>query len=373
MITIRGRIMRLAVLTSMAVAAALAPVALAPAAAQDAQLSLAPSAGPLQRALEPYAVYQQDVTTLRSMEIGSGADMARALDLSAHHHYPFLARGVIAYGAMAAAQSPAFVQAARDAERYYGRDGLIALLTRTPAFARSLRGGPEAGQMAMTAINHDVSRISLVADRYLGLFSDLTRVGWGRGSIRNADARDNELSALGAPSAMRPTPEGLRAQLYTAPASVSASGDPNQLGGPGYWDRVTGGPVMAASASLVFTQQWQPDPQRIVAIDRMLALGALYAIGAEGDRGDAFEPLLTEPFLANCFAAAQGGLLGCQQSSSRNHESAFCIAKHALGWGEGEITVNSVALCIGRLFQPAPASSAPAVSAAPAGQWTPTP
>jgi hypothetical protein len=374
MTTLKGKIMRFAVLSGMAIATALAPAAAQTtgAPAESASLTLSADAGPLQRALEPYAVYQQDVTSLRGMSLNSAADMARALDLSAHHHYPYLARGVIAYGAMAAAQSPAFVQAARDAERYYGREGLITLLTRTPAFARTLRGGPEAGQLAMTAINNDVTRIAQVADRYLGLFSDLTRVNWGRASIRNADARDNELSALGAPSAVRPTPETLRAQLYAAPASVSAAGDPTQFGGAGFWDRVTGGPVMAASASFVNTQQWLPDPQRIVAIDRMLALGALYAIGAETDRSDAFDPMLQEPFLANCFAAAQSGLLGCQQSSSRNHESAFCIAKHALGWGEGEITVNSVALCIGRLFSPAPQATASPVST-PAGEWRPTP
>ena len=355
-ITIKGQMMRLALLTGLAAAALFAPGSADDAAAQDSVAAAAPTVAaplsdPLQRALEPYAVYQQDVTTLRTMDIGSSSDLARALDLSAHHHYPYLARGVIAYGALAAVQDPNFVQAARDAEAYFGRDGFIALLTRTPAFARTLRGGPEATQLAMNAINGDVSRVAVAADRYLGLFSDLTRVGWGRSSIRNADARDNELAALGSASATRPAPDSLRARLYAAPASVSINADPTAFGGPGFWDTVTG--LSTASPISYSAQRWQADADRIVAIDRMVALAALYAIGAENDRSDVFDGLLNEPFLANCFAAAQSGLLGCQQSSSRNHEQAFCIAKHALGWGEGEITVNSVALCMGRLFHPA--------------------
>lgn len=354
MITIRGRIMKLAVMTSVAAAALFAPAMAQeispPAAATVVQ---APAPNPLELALEPYAVYQQDVTTLRSMPISSSADIVRALDLSAHHHYPYLARGVIAYGALAASQSPEFVRAARDAEAYFGRDGLIALLARTPGFARTLRGGPEAGQLAMNAIHADVTRISQVADRYLGLFSDLTRVGWGRASIRNADQRDNELSALGAPGAVRPVPEALRARLYASPASLRPASDATVLGGAMFWEVATASQPVAVPASFEPHQAFQADPERIMAIDRMLALAALYAIGAEQDRADSFDALLVEPFLANCFAAAQSGFLGCQQSSSRNHESAFCIAKHALGWGEGEITVNSVALCMGRLFEPA--------------------
>lgn len=355
--TSKGQMMRLALLTGLAATALMAPAAADVAAAQDETAAPAfASAGrapdPLQRALEPYAVYQQDVTTLRTMNIGSSSDLARALDLSAHHHYPYLARGVIAYGALAAAQDPHFVQAARDAETYFGRDSLIALLARTPAFARTLRGGPEAGQLAMNAIDGDVSRVAIAADRYLGLFSDLTRVSWGRSAIRNADARDHELAALGSANAARPAPETLRARLYAAPASLRVSADPTAFGGPGFWDNVTG---LSTAAPLSYSaQRWQADADRIAAIDRMTALAALYAIGAENDRSDVFEGLLSEPFLANCFAAAQSGLLGCQQSSSRNHEQAFCIAKHALGWGEGEITVNSVALCMGRLFSPAP-------------------
>lgn len=361
LITIKGQMMRLALLTGLAAAALFAPSSAGNAVAQDEVATAAPTLAasapdPLQRALEPYAVYQQDVTTLRTMDISSSSDLARALDLSAHHHYPYLARGVIAYGAMAASQDPQFVRAARDAEAYFGRDGFIALLTRTPAFARTLRGGPEAAQLAMNAINGDVTRVAVAADRYLGLFSDLTRVGWGRSAIRNADARDNELAALGSASATRPAPDSLRARLYAAPASLRVGADPNALGGPGFWDSVTG--LSTASPVSYSAQRWQADADRIAAIDRMVALAALAAIGAEDDRSDVFEGLLNEPFLANCFAAAQSGLLGCQQSSSRNHEQAFCIAKHALGWGEGEITVNSVALCMGRLFHPAPTPAA---------------
>lgn len=330
-----------------------APVALSDALVQTA----AAPRSPLQTALEPYAVYQQDITTLRDAQLNNAGDMIAAVDTAARHHYPALSRGILAYGAMAASQSSQFVQAVRDAEAYFGREGIILQLTRDPAYSRTLRGADEASQLAMRAANADVSRIARVADRYAGLYRNLSGTRWGRGAIPRLNERTQAIAAMGAAGAMRPASEALAARLFAAPASVSPQANATAIGGEAFWDAVTATGAVTYTASGSASQNWRADTARIGAIDRMVTLAALHALGADRDRPDTFEPMLQDAMLANCMAAAQSAFLACHNSMGRQHEGAFCLAKHALGWAEGDITVNSVALCIGRLSEPAPASA----------------
>ena len=115
----------------------------------------APVAAPTQgvrEAMDAYAAYQTDVTTLRSTRIASDSDLENALTTVAHHNRDALTRGWVAYGGMTAAQSPAFVQGVRDAAQYYGRDAVIWAITADPRYARGLRGGNEATRMLLDII-----------------------------------------------------------------------------------------------------------------------------------------------------------------------------------------------------------------------------
>jgi hypothetical protein len=321
-----------------------------------------PAHGPLQIALEPYAVYQQDVTTLRDANINSVSTLGTMVELGASHHYPALAKGVIAYGALAAAQSPTFVRAVRDAEAYFGRQGLILQLTRDSGYARNLRGSGEAGQLAMGAINHDVTRIDRVARRFTEIYRTNSGTRWGRTATTNGAARVQRLAGMGTATNLRPVTASLAARLFAAPASQSPAADATALGGAYFWDAATTSGAVTYQASATPPQYWRADSMRFRAIDSMLSLAALHALGAETDRPEAYEPLLNDQLLSNCMAAAQSGYLACQGSTGREHENAFCLAKHALGWAEGDVTVNSVALCIARLTEP---GVAPAVNYTP--------
>ncbi|MBC7769592.1 MAG: hypothetical protein H7124_12495, partial [Phycisphaerales bacterium] len=77
--------------------------------------------GPLHQALDAYALYQSDVSALLDADIASEAALESALELAARHDPARVSRGWVAYGALAAAQSPAFVRGVRSRVTAAGR------------------------------------------------------------------------------------------------------------------------------------------------------------------------------------------------------------------------------------------------------------
>src|SRR5262245_17927995 len=72
-------------------------------------------------ALDAYALYQNDVSVLIDLEIDSAEAMDGALERAARHDPTAVSRGWIAYGALTAAQSPAFAAGVQSRVRAAGR------------------------------------------------------------------------------------------------------------------------------------------------------------------------------------------------------------------------------------------------------------
>lgn len=319
----------------------------------------APAASPLTSAVTAYAAYQSDVSELRSANIASANDLETALDRVGHHNRDQLTQGWIAYGGMAAAQSPAFVQGVRDAAAYYGRDAVIWAITNDPAYARGLRGGQEATRLLLDSANADSARIINVADRYQEMAYSMQRQRWANTVAPQQAARVQRVRTLGvsgAPASAVPASVGPR--LAVAPLTLSPASDPTAYGGRRFWDALRGGPEVVAVSATPTTYQWRVNPTRGEAIDRMAAVGALQALNAVDTNPSAVTRLIADPRSRDCFEMAQLQLYQCMSAARFRYENAFCLGQHGL---------RDMGTCIGAVAQPDTAAMSPVPAATRSG------
>lgn len=342
-------------LRSLGILTTTAAVALLGAAsAQDAVTTGAPAAagaaptaspsGGVREALDAYAAYQSDVTSLRASRIASDGDLENALTTVAHHNRDALTRGWIAYGGMTAAQSPAFVQGVRDAAQYYGRDAVIWAVTADPRYARGLRGGPEVTRMLLDSAAADSARIISVADRYQEMAYSLQRQGWANAVAPGQAARVQRVRSLGVAGQPIAVPAAVSPRLTVAMLSTSPSQDASAFGGRRFWDAVSGGADVVEVSATPVTYQWRINPTRGEAVDRMASVAALAALDAQDDaHASAVSQLMNDRRSRDCFEMAQLQLYQCMSAARFRYENAFCLGQHGL---------RDVGICISAVTQP---------------------
>ena len=320
----------------------------APAAPETAA---APPSRELRSALTAYAAFHTDVSDLRAARIGNAAELETALDRVGRHNRDALTRGWVAYGAYAAAQSPAFVRGVRDAAAYYGRDAVIRAITADPAFARGLRGGNDATRILLDSAGADAARIISVADRYQEMAYGLQRQRWANTVAPQQAARVQRIRALGAPGARQQTlPDEVTPRLQVATLSLSPGDDPTAFGGRRFWDAMRGGGDVVNVSSGQGNRHWRINPTRGEAIDRMAALAALQALDAAAERESAVSQLMNDPRSRDCLEMAQLQLYQCMSAARFRYENAFCLGEHGL---------RDVGQCIAAVGEPDGASMTP--------------
>src|SRR5215475_12307138 len=87
-------------------------------------------------ALESYALYQNDVSTLLDNNIANGRTVDAALARIQRHNPASVGRGWIAYGALVSAQSPVFAGSVRRDMRDGDRGQVVRMLRDDLTFAR---------------------------------------------------------------------------------------------------------------------------------------------------------------------------------------------------------------------------------------------
>ncbi|UPT61576.1 MAG: hypothetical protein M0D54_14340 [Hyphomonadaceae bacterium JAD_PAG50586_4] len=298
----------------------------------------------LQTAVTAYAAYHNDVSELRATTPRDANGLEQALDRVARHNRDQLTRGWIAYGAQAAAQSPAFVQGVRDAAAYYGRDAVIWAVSVDPSYARGLRGGPEATRILLDSANADSARITAVADRYQEFAYSVQRQRWGNQVAPGQPARLQRVRSLGregAPAGVVPADYAPR--LTVAPLSMTPISDPNAYGGRRFWDSLRGGEQVVEVASTPAGRQFRVNVTRGEALDRMAAVAALQALDATETNQSAVTRLINDPRSRDCFEMAQLQLYQCMSAARFRYENAFCLGQHGL---------RDIGTCIGAVAQP---------------------
>ena len=273
---------------------------------------------PLHRALESYALYQTDITAMLDADISDSAAMDATLDRTARHDPERLTQGWLAYGALTAAQSPAWVNGLRSRVRAAGRPAVLRQLRRDWTYARRRPpGAEEAIQLVLHAFASDNARTNALAGRFDSLGATGDTSAWARRS----SGRD---AALRAPGTRTLAPE-LLARLHPGPLTAAPLTDPTAFGGTRYWDalgnRASPTPPVAPRRAAASRQ---------ASLDRMLTLAALLVVDATQSETARVTSALSDEPVRQCLAMQQLELRQCASVTSTPNEDAFCIARHGL-------------------------------------------
>jgi hypothetical protein len=263
-------------------------------------------------ALEAYALYQNDVSALLDLEIDSAAAINAALTRLSRHDPARVSRGWIAYGALTAAQSPAFAAGIESRARELGRAPMLSLLRVDVSFARQSAGSARAIQLILNAASADSARAASAGARYDRIARN---AAWSTASERGS----NLLRA-----SARLTP-AMRDRLRVGALDASPMEDGAQFGGRGFWDSLAGREARAPRA-----RSRREDRLYADVTNRMLTLAALTVLdGADSERRSS-AALLDEPLTRQCLAMQRLQLRQCLSVSVDTSERTYCLGRHGL-------------------------------------------
>ena len=274
-------------------------------------------------ALEAYALYQSDVSTLLDNDIANGRTVDAALARISRHNPQSVSRGWIAYGALTAAQSPVFASSVQHDMRSDDRAMMLRMLRDDLTYARRHQNGSsQAIGLILSAASADGARAGVAGARYdhyartaptVQFVSSTFHVDLGRSAGLTAEMRERlNVGALGA----RPMSNA------------------NAFGGRGFWDSLAG-----RSGRGTGGRGGREHADYASVTDHMLTLGALIAAGAADGRR--VSELLNEPLTQQCMRMQQLQLRQCLSVSVDATERAYCLGHHGLS-GPGDCFSNVV-------------------------------
>jgi len=269
---------------------------------------------PLHVAALDYAAYQRDVGAIRADDLDTNADIERAILAIAAHQPMRVARGWIAYEALAAAQSPAFVAGVRSRVNAAGRAPVIRQLVRDLAYARRRPpGSAEALHLIATSTRADAARLRDAAVRV----------------ERDARTGDEAPWTTGGAPVLRIAPReaplaSWARRIVTNPLTETPLRDDAAFGGAAFWDGLADlDPPRIEGAARV-------RGNRADTSDRVLTLAGLFVVGASGSETRRVEFALEDATTRQCLELERLQYLQCVFVSEGPREGAFCLARHGL-------------------------------------------
>jgi hypothetical protein len=252
------------------------------------------------RSAEAAAAFDNYMHAVARIDAGftSSQGVARALRTASAYDPHQLEEGMVAFGALAALQSPAFVYGVMDAASDpREREGMIRALLDDPSSAALLPGAEEAASLAGSAILRDVRPVMAEGEALRQASYDVQHHDW---SIARAENQTGRLAqAMAASNARIAAAEADMSRLV---ASVSASAR-QEPGGRG---------VSAVTA-------------------HSLALAALSILGgAAGEDDTRLEPVVSEASSAACLRLSKLNLFQCLSVAGPEYEDVYCLAQHAV-------------------------------------------
>jgi hypothetical protein len=278
--------------------------------------------GQVADAVSAYALLQQDVTDLLDADIASAEALDLALERAARHDPARVSRGWIAYGALTAAQSPAFVEGVRGRVRAAGRAPVLRQLRRDLTYARRRPpGAAEAIQLVLSSSAADGARMIAGGHRYEGIGQMLDQGRWPTPASNDREGRHTRLrDSAGQTRTLAPE---LAARLNIAALAASPLTDANAVGGRRFWDAAAGRPSTTPPAF-----RWAPTRQ--ATVDRMLTLSALIIVGATESEAARVNAMLDDETSSACLAMQQLQFRQCASVAHDPNEDAYCLARHGL-------------------------------------------
>jgi hypothetical protein len=276
---------------------------------------------PLEQALDAYAAFELDVSAMSAAQISSPDALDGVLSSAARHDPAALSRGWIAYGALAAAQAPAFVHGLEARVRAAGRAAVLRQLSRDTTYARRRpAGSAQAIALVITTLSGDAQRLAHAADRYDEISGQLElNPAFAAGDPAQRATRDQRLRIISVPS-LAPA---LAARLHIGALAANPLRDPAAFGGAHFWD------ALADLPSLNLTPT-PPRPDRQALIDRMLTLAGLFVVAATPQAETRVNALLDDPTSRACLRVQQLEFRQCLSVTHAGDEDAACLARHGL-------------------------------------------
>ncbi len=312
-------------------AAALTLALAVPAYAQSAdQPRILPSAA------AHYGEYQSEVSGIQSKPLQSAPELDKALDTFGAQNPDQLSSGWVAYSAMIAAQDKDFAAAVKDIDAYYGRDRVMTGMRNDVGYARTLKGGDKALQVALSANSRDASRISSAAAFVKEQAYKLQDVAWGKSRLKDAGGTANQLK-LNAKT-VRPITDAA-AKLFAGPdLGVVLASSANNTGSQSVWDKIS---VFTASAPAAALSQIAPgigqssamkvDPKRESTANRIVTLAAFHVLEADKSNKDDVKAAMKDKPTFDCIDWSQLQLQACVSAAYTRADLSFCLAEHAIG------------------------------------------
>lgn len=283
-----------------------------------------------------YLAYTRDMATLRG-GFESPEAIQEALRRGAAYDARQVSRGLIAYAAILAMQSPEFVTGvqtfARDRET---RNAMVDRIVANPASASTLPGADAAAGLIIATLDEDIRRLREAAD---SVENDAYAIqADGRTSWARVHVADRETRLASARSLSRPS---------LAPAEEAARLSAAALSGTG---------LGVASTD---RRRSPPYPQ---SVENALALAALALLDGAGENARAnTDALMFERQSLDCFESSKLNLFQCLAASRPSYEDMFCIGRHI---------VRDLATCTQQAVIAAPPTLAPETAVA---EVTPVP
>jgi len=275
------------------------------------------SAEPLHEAVDAYALFQTDVSSLAAMEVRDADAMDEALALALRHDPRRVAQGYLAYGALTAAQAPEFVAGVRSRVGAAGRAPVLRQLNADITYARRRPpGSAQAIGLILAASGADSARMLTIGERYTNLADTMA---YAPTQTEQRDQRSTRLRSLSTERLM--LEPALAARIHPAALSASPLSDANAFGGARFWDALAGRATPTPSAVA-----WREANSG--RVNRMLTLAGLYIVNAGAT--PRVREMLDDTRLGDCLAMEQLELRQCASVAASASEDAHCLARHGL-------------------------------------------
>jgi hypothetical protein len=252
-----------------------------------------------------YLAYTRDMATLRG-GFESPQAIQQALRRGAAYDARQVSRGLIAYAAILAMQSPEFVTGVQTFARdRTTRNAMVDRIVGNPASASTLPGADAAAGLIIATLEDDIRQLREAADSVendaYAIQAD-GRTSWARVHVADRESRLATVRSLSRPN-LAPADEAAR--LSAAVQSGSGLG-------------VTGTDRRRAA----------PYPQ---SVENALALAALALLDGAGENARAnTDALMFERQSLDCFESSKLNLFQCLAASRPHYEDMFCLGRHVV-------------------------------------------
>ncbi len=247
----------------------------------------------LTNAAAAYESYVRQTSALAPRFEDAGS-IQSALKVAESYNPAQLQEGSVAYAAVLALRSPAFVEGVRA----NGDPALADRLIAQPDGVMRLPGAFEAARDVSGVMQAQADAVKLAGHDIAGAAYSVQHQAWSRRAV----AQPEKVLAMAKASALTPAQADEMSQRRLLDSIASARGVSAARG-------VTSSPVVQG-----------------------LALAAVAILGRAGDAQESrFEPLLRQLRDADCLAMARLNLNQCLAVAGPQYEDVFCLGRHAVG------------------------------------------